>query len=122
MVRDRSFEEVEPEGGNPREDLTFVRDARPQYMVERGDPVGRYKQEISAQRIDVAHLTPGHKRQPAESRTEKRIGHRKTVTSSILHLRLCKREWQYNFCHRAARKRAARAVTSAGIVDSAASM
>ena len=79
MIGDCVFEEVEPEGGDLGEDLAFVGNAGAEHMVECGDAVGRDKEQVVAQCVDVADLAAGNQRKAAEAGREKRFCHSKTV-------------------------------------------
>ena len=72
VMRDEIAHAAEPEAGELREHAPLVRDARPQHVVEGGDPVGGDDEQLIADLVDVAHFAAAVERQAFEIGVEER--------------------------------------------------
>ena len=74
MVFDGVFQEVEPEEGELGEDTSLVRDAGAEDVIEGGDAVGGYEEElVLIEGVDVPDLAACGEREAAETGLEKRL-------------------------------------------------
>jgi hypothetical protein len=56
MVGDDPACAIEPEGGNLREDLALVGNARAEDVIKRGDPIGRDDEETVPEVVEISDL------------------------------------------------------------------